>query len=38
MNENNALVIGILGEKFNLEMMVPQITKEVPKTLEGIPV
>ena len=38
MNDNNVLVIGLLGEKFRLEMMVPKISKEAPKTSEGLPV
>ena len=36
MTKNNALVIGILGEKFRLEMIVPQRAKESPKTSEGL--
>ena len=31
MNNNNALVIGLPGEQFRLEMMVPQRAKEAPK-------
>ena len=34
MAENNNLVSGILGEHFKLDMMVPQISKESPKTSE----
>ena len=37
MNKNNALVSGILGEPFKLEMMIPQRYKEAPKQSEGIP-
>ena len=37
MIKNNTLSSGILGEQFNLEMMVVQRAKESPKTLEGIP-
>ena len=36
--KNNALVSGILGEQFSLEMMVPQRAKEATKTSEGLPV
>ena len=36
MTENNALVSGILGEQFRLEMMVPQRAKEEPKISEGL--
>ena len=32
LTDNNTLVIGILGEKFNLEMLVPQTSREEPKT------
>ena len=35
MTENNALVSGLLGEQFKLEMMVPQRAKETPKTWYG---
>ena len=38
MTENNAFVSGLLGEKFRLEMMVPQRSKESPKTSEGLSV
>ena len=38
VTENNALVIGILGEHFRLDMMVPQRDKESPKTSEVLPV
>ena len=38
MTKNNALVSGLLGEKFRLEMMVPKRPKETPKTSEGLPV
>ena len=38
MNENNALVIGLLRQQFRLERMVPEIAKESPKTSEGLPV
>ena len=38
MTENNELVSGILGEQFMMEMMVTQISKEAPKTPEGLPV
>ena len=38
MTENNTLVSGILGEQFGLEMMVPKISKEAPKTSEVLPV
>ena len=38
MTENNALVSGLLGEHFNLDMIVPQISKEAPTTSEGLPV
>ena len=38
MTENNALVSGLLGEQFRMEMMVPQRAKEAPKTSEGITV
>ena len=36
LTDNNTLVIGILGEKFNLEMLVTQRANEAPKTSEGI--
>ena len=32
------MVGGLLGEKFSMEKMVPQITKESTKIPEGIPV
>ena len=35
---NNDLISGLMGEKFNLEMMVPQRANEVPKKPEGLPV
>ena len=38
LNENNDLIIGLLGEQFKMEMMVPQRAKEAPKTSEGLPV
>ena len=38
MTDNNALVSGLMGEQFRLEMMVPQRAKEPPKTSDGIPV
>ena len=38
MTDNNALVSGLLGEKFRLEMMVPKRAKETPKKSEGLPV
>ena len=31
MNENNALVSGLLGDQFKMEMMLPQRSKEEPK-------
>ena len=37
MTWNNDLVSVIMGEKLKLEIMVPQISKETPKTSEGIP-
>ena len=36
MTNNNAFVSGLLGEQFRLEVMVPQRTKEAPKTSEGL--
>ena len=36
MAEKNALVSGLLGEKFNLDMMTPKISRESSKTFEGI--
>ena len=36
MTDNNALVSGLLGEQFRMEMMVTQRSKESPKTLEGL--
>ena len=36
MTNNNSLVIGLLGEQFNLEIMVPQRFKEPPKTPKGL--
>ena len=38
MTENNALVSGLLGEQFRLEMVVPQSSREAPKISEGLPV
>ena len=38
MTENKDLFSGILVEQFNMEMMVPQISKETHKTSEGITV
>ena len=32
MTNNNALVIGLLGEQFNMEVMAPQRSKESPRT------
>ena len=32
------MVSGLLGEKFNLEIIVPQISKKSPKIPEGLPV
>ena len=34
INDNNALVIGILGDQLNMEIMVPQRAKKSPKTSE----
>ena len=36
--KNNALVSGIMGYQFKLDMMVPQRPKDQPKAPEGIPV
>ena len=36
--KKNNLVSGLLGEQLNMEMMVNQISREAPKTPEGIPV
>ena len=38
MNDNNALLSGILVDQLNMDMMVPQRAKEAPKTSEGLPV
>ena len=38
MTKNNALVSGLLGEQFRLDMMVQQRSKEASKTSEGLPV
>ena len=38
MTENNALVSGILGEHFRLDIMVSQRAREEPKISEGLPV
>ena len=38
MTDNNALVSGLLGEKFRMYTMVPQISKKAHKTSEGLPV
>ena len=38
MTNNNALVSGILGKQFSLDMMVPQRAKEATKISEGLPV
>ena len=38
MNKNNALISGLLGEQFRLEIMVPKRAKEATKTSEGLPV
>ena len=35
---NDALTSGLLGEQSKLEMMIPQRSKEPPKTSEGLPV
>ena len=37
MTDNNTLISGIFGDQFNLNMMVPQISKEAPKTSEVLP-
>ena len=37
MTDKNALTSGLLGDQSNLEMMVPQITKEGPKKSEELP-
>ena len=36
--KNNDLVSGLLGEQFRLEIIVPKISKEAPRTSEGLPV
>ena len=36
MTENNDLVIGLLGDQFRLDIMIPQRSKEAPKTSEGL--
>ena len=36
ITDNNDLVIGLLGDQFSLEMMVPQRSKEAPKTSAGL--
>ena len=38
MTKDNDLVSGLLGGKFNLEMMVPQRSKEAIKEIDGKPV
>ena len=38
MIKNNTLSSGILGEQFNLDIMVPKRDKEATKTSKGIPV
>ena len=38
MTNYNALVSGLMDDQFKTEMMVPQISKESPKTSEVIPV
>ena len=38
MNEKNALVRGLLGEQFRMDMMVLQIAKEGTETSEVLPV
>ena len=38
MTNNNALVIGLLGEQFNMEVMAPQRSKESPRTPEELSV
>ena len=38
MTKNNSLFIVILGEKFKLNMMVPQRSQESPKSSEILPV
>ena len=38
MTNNNTLISGIFGDQYKLDMMVPQISKEAPKTSEGLPV
>ena len=38
MTKNNALVSGLLKENFKLVMVVPQISKESTKKIEGISV
>ena len=38
VTNNNALVRGIIGGQFRLEMLVTQGAKEAPKTSEGLPV
>ena len=37
MTDNNVLFSGLLGAQFKLEMRVPQISREAPKTSEVIP-
>ena len=38
ITKNNAPVSGIMIENFNMEMMVTQISKKIPKTSERLPV
>ena len=37
MTNNNALFSELLRDQFSMEMMVTQISKEAPKTSEGLP-
>ena len=37
-SKNNTLFSRLVGDQFKLDIMVPQIAKEVPKTPEGLPV
>ena len=36
LTDDNTLVIGLMGEKFNMEMLVTQRANEAPKTSEGM--
>ena len=38
MTEKSNLVSGILGKKFKMEIIFPQISKEAPKASEVLPV